>query len=149
MEEWRKRALELFPYMEPEIRASESVGRFWIELVCRFHRHYKANVRTDEDSTNLIRAICLYAIWCTRSESQETREAALIEFYEGLPKFAIQCPPPIYRTIVKDLVLNLGIGEIEGLAGTIGAFMESGQLQKFLADARTEDTNRQMRSRKG
>jgi hypothetical protein len=148
MTAWHEKALELFPDMRPEIQASESVGRFWIELASRFHRHYKAGLCGEEDSPKLIRAICLFAIWCTRSESQETREAAWIEFYEGLPKFAIECQRSIYGKIVRDLVLNLGIEEIERSTGTIGGFMESGQLKKFLSDARQEDADRQQRSRK-
>jgi hypothetical protein len=64
------------------------------------------------------------------------------------PDLRFNVGPSIYKKIVKDLVINLGIEEIERSANTIGAYMESSQLKKFLADAKQEDADRKQRSRK-
>ena len=149
MDDWCARALQLFPDMHSEIQSAESVGTLWIELASRFHRHYGNASREGHDgSPKLIRAICLYAIWCTRSNSPETQQAAWIEFYENLPRFALRCEPTIYKAILKDLVANIGMDEIEKSAGTIGAYMKPGQIDKFLADARLANQGRQRNSRK-
>jgi hypothetical protein len=149
MDDWRERALQLFPEMHSEIQSAESVGTLWIELASRFHRHYgKSSGEGRDGSPKLIRAICLYAIWCTRSDFPDTQQAAWIEFYENLPRFALQCEPTKYKAIVNDLVANIGIDEIEKSAGTIGAYMKPGQIDKFLADARLANQERQRNSRK-
>jgi len=146
MDDWRAKALQLFPNMHSEIRSAESVGTFWIELASRFHRHY--DNASGKGSPKLIRAIYLYAIWCTRSKSPDTQQAAWIEFYENLPRFALQCEPTIYKAILRDLVANIGMDEIEKSAGTIGAYMKPGQIDKFLEDARFANQERQRISRK-
>ena len=149
MDAWRDRALQLFPDMQPQIRSAESIGDFWIELAARFHRYYShASGEGHYESPTLIRAICLYAIWCTKSESPDVQQAAWIEFYEGLPLFALRCEPTVYKAIVKDLVASVGIEEIEKSAGTIGTRMKPGQIEKFLADARQANQERERISRK-
>jgi hypothetical protein len=145
---WRAKALELFPQLRPEVEAAENVGSLWIELACRFQNYYSSGIEAEEDSSKLIRAVCLYAIWCIRSDSHDTQQAALIEFYEVIPRFAISCTAFIYKRILNDLIQNLGIEEIERSAGTIGGNMNPGELKKFLADVRQADYERQKRSRK-
>lgn len=149
MDDWRAKALQLFPDMHSEIQSAESVGTLWIELASRFHRCYgKASSETLEQPPTFIRAICLYAIWCTGSGCPDTQQAAWIEFYEDVPRYALQCKPTVYKAILKDLVANMGIEEIEKSAGTIGAYLKPGQIERFLADARQANQERQRISRK-
>jgi hypothetical protein len=146
---WRAKALELFPEMRSEIQTAETVGAVWVTLAFRFQGSYDAEQSTDEmERRKLIRNICLYAVWCTRSKSFDAQQAAWISFYEGLPKFAIRCEPSIYKKIVRELIENLGIEEIERSAGTITAYMTSAESKKFLADVRQAEQERQKRSRK-
>jgi hypothetical protein len=124
-----------------EIEAAESVGGLWIELMARVHQHYGSGI----DSPEFIRAVCMYAIWCDRSQSQQTQEAAWIEFYEYFPKFALKwCTEPVYRKIVADLVSNIGIAEIEKM----GCSLEPADLDKFMADTRQADNHRKRKSQK-
>ena len=95
-------------------------------------------------SAELVRAVCMYAIWCTRSESQRTREAGLIEFYQYFPKFALQCPDPVYLEILNDLISNIGIKEVEKM----GATLAQADLNRFLMDAQSVDDDRKRRSKK-
>jgi hypothetical protein len=130
--------------------SAQSVGTLWIELASRFHHHYGNSFgEAHEDSPTLTRAICLYAIWCSRSEFHDTQQAAWIEFYENLPRFALQCHPTVYKAILNDMVASMGIEEIENSAATIDAYMKAGQIEKFLADARQTNQERQRLSRKG
>jgi len=149
MSQWRAKALELFPDMRPTIEAAESAGGLWIELAGRFKRYYSSlDGQEQKQSPNLIRAICLYAIWCTRSDSSTTREAAWIEFYEHVPRYAFRCKAPTYKRIIEDLVANIGLAEIEKSSSTFGTYMKPDQLKKFMADARLADRESQRRSRK-
>ena len=59
----------------------------------------------------------------------------------------MQCEPIVYRAILKDLIASMGIEEIEKAAGTIGAYMKPGQIEKFLADAKLANQERQRISR--
>lgn len=145
MSRWRARALELFPDMRSEIHSSESVGRFWIELTARFKDQYRSETGDEpKEPPTVIRNTCLYAVWCERSESPDTREAAGIEFYEYLPSFALQCPRPSYQRLIRDLVANLGIEEVEKM----GVSLEPAESRRFLADARQANEDRRRRSRK-
>jgi hypothetical protein len=149
MSEWRAKALELFPDMRSQIGVAESVGYLWIDLAVRFKQYYESlNESPVEESPKFIRNICLYAIWCTRSKSSATQQAAWIEFYEQLPKYASRCKPSISKKIVADLVSNIGLSEIKKHSGTFGAYMKPDQFKKFMADAREADHERQCRSRK-
>jgi hypothetical protein len=142
---WRARALELFPDMRTDIQSAESVGRLWTELILRLERHYSAhpNLAT-QDSPNLIRAICLYAAWCKGSDSAETREAAAINFYFELPRFALQRPASVYQRFIQELIENLPVMEIEKMGGAL----QPSDLKRFLADARQAEDERRQRSRK-
>jgi hypothetical protein len=149
MSAWRAKALELFPSLRCEVEAAKTVGFLWIELVSRFQRCYDSEMAVAQNgSTELLRSICLYAIWCTRSDSFATQEAALIQFYEGIPRFAIQSESSRYKRIVADLIQNLGLAEIEKSAGTTAIALRSDELKKFLADARQAENERQKRLRK-
>jgi hypothetical protein len=143
--DWREKALELFPEMRSEIESVNQLGRFWVDLSTRFRYHYLSDAR---DSEKTIRSICLYAIWCTRSESLDIQEPALIEFYQGLPRFAIHSKPSIYKRIIEDLVANLGIAEIEKRSGEIGFYLQADEKKKFLVDTRQAESERQKCSRK-
>src|SRR6266849_7797744 len=135
MSQWRAKALELFPDMRPTIEAAESIGMLWIELASRFHDYYRSlDDQGGKESPELIRAICLYAIWCTRSKSSATQQAAWIEFYEYLPQYASECKPSIYKKIVEDLVANIGLAEIE-MSPALGAYMKPDQRERFMHDA--------------
>jgi hypothetical protein len=149
MSQWRAKALELFPDMRSQIEAAESIGYLWIDLALRFQQHYELRDESDEEeSPELIRNICLYAIWCTRSKSSVMQQAAWIEFYERIPKYASRRKPSISKRIVADLVSHIGISEIEKHSGTFGAYMKPDQLKKFMADVREADRERQRRLRK-
>jgi hypothetical protein len=137
MSAWRARALELFPSLTSEIEAADSVVALWVELSAQSCSYYVRQAHTSEaPALNLIRSICLYAVWCTRSPSLDVQQAAWIEFYEELPHFAMHAKPETRRRIVKDLVENLGIEEIERTAGTMGGRLTPDQLKTFLRDAR-------------
>src|SRR5271163_3015215 len=125
--------------MRSEIQSSASVGYLCVELASRFGDYYRAPRLEGRSGTpKLIRAICLYAVWCTRSASVETQQAAGIEFYGGIPRAALQCTAVVYKRIVNDLVAILGIAEIERSVGN----------SEFLADAREAELVRLRRSRK-
>jgi len=142
---WRARALDLFPDMRTDIQSAESVGRLWIELLLRLERHYSSHpdVAT-QDSPNLLRAICLYATWCKGSDSPETREAAAINFYFELPRFALQRPASIYKQFIQELIANLPVREIEKMDGVL----QPSDMKRFLADVRQAEDERRQRSRK-
>jgi hypothetical protein len=89
---WRTKALELFPDMRSEIQAVESISTLWIKLHVRFQQYYES-VEQD-DSTALIRNICMYAIWCDKSDAPDVQNPAWIEFYETLPIWALQSESP-------------------------------------------------------
>jgi hypothetical protein len=148
MSQWRAKALELFPDMRSTIEAAESVGALWIELAVRFQRYYSSlDGPEQQESHELIRAICLYAIWCARSDSSTAREAAWIEFYENVPRYAFRCKADTYKKIIEDLVANVGLAEIEKFPA-FGAYMKPDQLKKFMGDVRQADHERQQCSRK-
>lgn len=128
--------------MRGEIQAAESVGELWIDLIARLHHNYVDE--SPSESPELVRAICMYAIWCTRSESWRTREPALIEFYEYFPKFALHCPEPVYRQVVADLVSNIGLIEVEKM----GATLAPADLKRFLTDAHQANDNLKKKSKK-
>src|SRR5258707_12639995 len=109
MSMWRAKALECFPYLRSDIESAESIGALWIDLMARFKSHYR-NEPGDQvgESPEFIRAVCLYAIWCAGSRSPGTIEAAWIEFYEYLPKNALQRPASTCKSIVRDMVANIG-----------------------------------------
>jgi hypothetical protein len=145
MSKWRAKALEYFPAMRTEIEATDSIVALWVEVIARLHSHYRSDIQENlADSSEYVRAVCMYAAWCRSAESQGTQEAALIEFYEHLPKFALQCPEPVYRKILADLVSNLGMAEIEKM----GLALNESDLKTFRADAQQADDNRKRRPRK-
>ncbi len=146
MSKWRERALDVFPEMRAEIESAESVGRLWIELISLLHDHYKSaqEAAAPRESARLFRAICLYAIWCAGSDSLETQQAAGIEFYFYLPRFALQWPDSIYSRFMRELVASMPMAEIEKMGGSL----KPSDLKRFLADVRQADDKRQRRSRK-
>jgi hypothetical protein len=147
--DWRAKALELFPDMSSEIESADRLGRFWCDLSGRFQQHYETKYQDNStNSPGIIRSICLYAIWCTGSDSFKIREPALIEFYQAVPRFALNCKPSIYKSIIDDLVANLGISDLETKSGDIGYSMDADEKKKFIADARQAELERQRRSRK-
>ena len=143
MSKWRAKALELFPDMRTEVESADSVGALGIELIMRLLCHYNADAATG-DRPNLFRAICLYATWCKGSDSPKTQEVAAIEFYFGLPRFALLCPDSVYKRFIQDLTANLPLKEIEEM----GSSLQPGDLKKFLADVRQAEDERRRRSQK-
>jgi hypothetical protein len=141
--DWRVRALELFPDLRPDIQAAKSVGSFWCELCSRFDTHYEHCGIGETESPELIRAIYLYATWCTRAESVDVFNAATIGFYEHVSWHALRCAPSIYELIIEDLVTNIGLPEIKSMAGTFGYLIESDELDRFLADCEKADRDLQ------
>ena len=142
---WRAKALELFPDMRADVQSAESVGGLWIELISRLESHYNSEpLATPGETSKLFRAICLYAIWCTRSDSLETQQAAEVEFYYSLPRFALQCPDLVYRRLTRELIANIGMTETEKMGGAL----KPGELKKFRADVRQAEDERQRRSQK-
>jgi hypothetical protein len=145
MSKWRAKALECFPAMRTEIEATESIANLWVELIARLHGHYRSGIQENpNEPTEYVRAVCMYAIWCSKSESPRTQDAAFIEFYEYFPRFALQCPEPTYWKIVSDLLSNLGMAEVEKM----GAILKDADRERFLADARRSDHDRTRKSRK-
>jgi hypothetical protein len=145
MSKWRAKALEHFPAMRMEIEATGSIANLWVELIARLHRHYRSGIQENPtEAPEYVRAVCTYAIWCSRSESQHTQDAALVEFYEYFPKFALECPEPVYWKILADLVSNIGMAEVERM----GVGLNDSDLTRFHADARQADDDRKRKSRK-
>jgi len=142
---WRAKALDLFPGMRAEIQSAESIGRLWIELILRLERHYSAHPDAAiQDSPNLLRAICLYATWCKASGSPVTQEAAAINFYWELPRFALQRPASVYRQFIQELIETLPLVEMEKMGGCL----QPSDMERFLADVRQAEDERRRRSRK-
>jgi hypothetical protein len=145
MSKWRAKALEYFPALRMEIQAADSVGGLWVDLIAHLHSYYRSGPEEKtKESPELIRAVSMYAIWCDKSESQCTQEAAWIEFYDYFPKFALQCPELVYREIIADLVLNIGMAEIEKM----GCSLDQATHNRFLADARQADDDRRRKPQK-
>lgn|SRR5215472_3398789 len=141
MSQWRKRAIEVFPDIRARIHEAGSLGQLWCDLWHRFRQSYEGQ----PSSSVRIRSIYLYAVWCTKSPSFEVQQAAWMHFYEDVVWFAFQCKEPLYRRVVQDLVLNLGLSEIEALRGTLGYLIDSEQIDKLMADA--EEIDYQLRRR--
>ena len=80
----------------------------------------------------------------TGQNHQYTREAAWTEFYEYLPGFAFQCPEPVYRKIIADLVSNIGMAEVEKM----GCSLNQADRNKFLTDAQQAEDDRKRASQK-
>lgn len=148
MSKWRARALELFPDLKPDIQAAKSVGMLWCELCSHFDAHYKLCESEQKESSERIRALYLYAIWCTRAKSVDTFNAAAIGFYEHVSWHALKCNPSAYGQIIEDLVRNIGLPEVKSMAGAFGYLIESDELAKFLADCEKTDRDLQRRSQK-
>jgi hypothetical protein len=142
MSVWRAKALECFPYLRSEIESVDSVGALWIDLIARFQSHYSSE--STGELPEFIRAICLYANWCSASKSLGTKEAAWIEFYEYLPKAVLRGPADRCRGIVRDLVANLGLREVEKM----GCSLKPSDLQIFLGAAREAEDERRRKSQK-
>jgi hypothetical protein len=113
----------------------------WIELILRVQAHYRSG---DDDPNEFVRSLLLYAVWCARSESPRTREAAFIEFYYWFPKFAMEGPEPVHRRVIADLVSILGMSEIEQM----GAALRPPELKKFRTDAQAAADELRRRSQK-
>jgi hypothetical protein len=147
MSTWRAKALELFPDMRSAIQSAETVGALWVQLMARFARHYRqiAQAETGE-SPELMRAICLYAVWCTRSKSFAIREPAYIGFFQHMQS-VLRIKPQMRKQIISDLVANLGLAELEKQSGEIGYSMKPDEVQRFFADAREAENERQRRMR--
>jgi len=142
---WRAKALDLFPGMRTEIQSAESIGRLWIELMLSLERHYSVHHdATTQDSSNPLRAICLYATWCRGSDSPVTREAAAISFYWELPRFGLQRPASVYKQFIRELTETLPLMEMEKMGGCL----EPSDMERFLADIRQAEDERRRRSRK-
>jgi hypothetical protein len=148
MSKWRAKALQLFPDLRLEIQTSNTVGALWVELNSRLQSFYGNSVNDDDEHPpTLIRNICLYAVWCRDSESFKVGEAAGIDFYEQLPRFALGCKPPIYHRIIRDVVFSIGRAEVELAARTASAYMKPGDIEKFLEDVKQADISRQRKLR--
>ena len=143
MSKWRARALELFPDMRTEVESADSVGALWIELTMRLQQHDDAN-DASQDDPNLFRSICLYATWCKGADSPKTQGVAAIEFYLGLPRFALRSREFVYKRFIQDLIANLPLEQIEEM----GSSLQPGDLKRFLADVRQAEDERRHRSQK-
>jgi hypothetical protein len=144
MSQWRARAVELLPDLRAEIQRAGSPSELWCELWSRFRQCYEEQ----NGSAEMIRSIYLYAIWCTRASSFKVREAAWIGFYEDVGAYAFQCNKSVYPRVVEDLVVNLGIPEIETLKNCLGHLIKPEQVYKLIADAREVDHRLRRRSQK-
>ena len=117
MSAWRAKALELFPEIRSVVESAPSIADLWVELAVRFQRHYTE--APEEGTAPTIRATCLYAVWCTGSTSRAVNEAASIEFYEYLPEFALALPEGGCKQVVRDIVTNIGTGELKKMGCTL------------------------------
>jgi hypothetical protein len=147
LSKWRAKALELFPDMKADIEKADSVGMLWTELWLRFCSYYEASNSCRQQS-ELIRAIYLYAAWCTCAKSVDTLEAAAIGFYENVSWYALRCPPSIHERVITDLVKSIGLPGIKGMAGTFAYLIGPDGLRQFLADCEQADRDLRRRSQK-
>ena len=146
MSAWRARALELFPDMRATIQGADSAGMLWIELCFRFEDHYK-NPDISQESPDLIHNLYLYAVWCTRSSSDEVSNAATIGFYEHVARFAFSCEASKYQLVIHDLVANIGLPEILRLPFAYP--IERHQYETFLTNCVEVDRDLRQRRKKG
>lgn len=142
MSTWRGRALEVFPELRQQVEHAESIGMLWIELHMRFCEAYRKP--ETQESLEFVRRICLYAIWCSRSESQKVREPAFIEFYEQVPAYALSTEPPVRERILRDLLANLGMAEIQKM----GINLTESERKKFFDYVAKLQKERELRTRK-
>src|SRR4051812_7033105 len=117
MSAWRAKALELFPEIRSTVESAPSIADLWVELAVQFQRHYTGAPEAGTAPT--IHPICLYAAWCTGSSSQAVCEAASIEFYEYLPRFALALPEEGCKRVVRDIVANIGTAELKKMGCTL------------------------------
>jgi len=145
MSKWRTRAFECFPGMRSEIERAQSVADLWVELICRVHTHYRSGLHENAaEPSDFFHGVCLYATWCARSESHRVQDAAVVEFYQHFPRFALECPEPVYRSILAELVSNIGVAEVEKM----GVGLKESDRERFIVNAREADDERRRRSRK-
>jgi hypothetical protein len=148
--DWRAKAHQLFPTLKVEIDSSDSPTMLWIELAFRFRDYYLRPASPKQmERPDFVRSICLYAVWCTKSGPPEAREPAAINFYEDLSRFAIQSGREVRELILSDLIVNLGLPEVEDMAKISGPLVGSEELKRFVADAeRVADKQRRHSKKK-
>jgi hypothetical protein len=149
MSKWRARAIQLFPELQPEIQRSATIGELWIELSAKLHSHYTTSSEsTAESCVTFARNVHLYALWCHGAADWRTKEAAGIEFFESIVRFAIRSGKLVYQRIVDDLVDYIGVPTIKNNAVSFGYGLSPGQLENFLRQVDEAARRRARRSAK-
>jgi hypothetical protein len=133
MSKWRAKALELFPELGNKIQRTGTLGELWIELSADLHAYYTSSLPlTPEKPASFARNVHSYALWCHGAADWRSREAAHIEFFEGIVPFAIRSGKLTYDRIVEDLVAYIGVPTIKNNAVSFGYSLSAEQLTDFL-----------------
>lgn len=120
----------------------------WIELASQFLHGYRDAQHAKPAQAQFARAISLYAVWCVKSGPPEAAEAASINFYEDVWKFAIRSKRQTREQLLSDLIANFGLGEVDRVAMLCAPLVAKNELKEFLADAERAAQTHSGRSRK-
>ena len=148
MSKWRVKALELFPNIRPKIQVAATLGELWIDLEHRLQEHYSSSrVPEPETSTDFVRNVYTYALWCHRAEDWHAKEAAGM-FFEGIIPLALRSGKSRYDKVVEDLVACIGVPTIKNNAVSFGYSLSPEQLEHFLKQVDEVAKRRARRSAK-
>ena len=149
MSKWRAKAHELFPDIRPTIQTAATPGELWIELSSRLQKHYSTPpLPSPKGTSDFVRRVELYALWCHSVADWRTKEAVGIEFFESMLPFAIRSGKSVYDRVVEDLVSYLGVPAIKDCTATFGYGVSPQQLEHFLKQVDEAALRRSRRSAK-
>jgi hypothetical protein len=127
--------LKAFPEFRSAIQRVDS-SALWSELFSHFTAPYDVDRLPARDQTsNLIRRIYMYAIWCSGAKDWRTRKSIEIAFFESLGSSALNSKKPAYDRNVEDAVAHLGLPALKAHAVALGHLIKKEHLEKFLQDA--------------
>lgn len=123
MEDWRAKALELFPDLRDLIQKQPNAMSLWIELTITIGTAYA------EDPVNEERVgrIYDYAVWCLkqpRTDSAETdlSTAVAVCFIEHIP---------LHQRVSDDLYRWMSVDSFDGFENLFRYYLDNDQYKKF------------------
>ena len=117
MSTWRRKALELFPDLRPEIEAPDTtIHEIFFELLPRCRAAH------DRDDASELKKIYGFAEWCASQKTKDLWNAAGVAFYEHLADSnrTLEAVPrwvkrPIFEEIAGLLEARVGVARVAEL----------------------------------
>jgi hypothetical protein len=133
LEDWRAKALELFPDLADLIAEETAAMGLWIELYVMFVRTYD-EVPLDED---FVGKVYEYAAWCfaqpsTGSAATDPSSAAAVGFIEDIPT---------NKRISEDLHRWMSVESFDGFENLFRYMLSDEEYEKFAAGFRERKKN--------